>query len=352
MSPTHRLTALVLAAALGLSAVSSAQRSALPAPRRSPPASVTGTVGVTEVTVDYSRPGVRGRSVWGDLVPYGAVWRAGANAATRVTFTSDVKVAGETVPAGTYSYHVLPFRDRPWNVMLNGAAEMWGSYSYDKTQDVVRIEVTPVDTHPEEWMRFDVSPVDDTHSSLDLIWAGKRISLPLQVDLEVSQAAAVRELLDGPGKDNPELLVTAARGNLKSGQDLEQALEWAARAAELQKTFDNLGLQAQLLEALGRKDEAAPLQKQAWLVATEEDLSNFGGKLMSNRQYAQAVPVFELSARKNPESWKAHDQLAEAYKKSGEKDKAMKAYAKALELTDDDAARERLEATLEELRGA
>ena len=132
---------------------------------------------------------------------------------------------------------------------------------------------------------------------------------------------------------------------------LGMALGWVERAIEQEKTFTNLGLKARILEGLGRKDEAAPLLKEAWLVATEDDLGKVGGQLMSNKQYAEAVPVFELSVRGNPGSWKAHDQLAEAYLKSGDAAKALATYAKALELAPDEATKKRLEETLRTLRG-
>jgi len=353
--PRPPLHALVLAGAwLLLPAAPLLQAQAgdgLPAPRASPHAVSSGMVGLTEVTVDYSRPGVRGRPIWGALVPYGEMWRAGANMNTTVSFATDVAVEGQPLAAGTYSFFLIPFRERSWTAVFNSATNLAGTFGYEKANDVLRVEVTPVPAPFEEWLRYDVTPVDDHNAELNMYWEELRVPLRLQVDLDVSRAAAVQQLLAGPQKDNPQLLLAAARWALARGTDLEQALGWATHAVELDKTFTTLGVQAQALEALGRDAEAAPLKKEAWLVATEDDLSTFGGRLMSNRQYEEAVPVFELAVRKFPKSWKAHDQLGEAYRKSGKPAEALAAYESALGLTTDEEARARLTATIAELRG-
>jgi hypothetical protein len=323
----------------------------LPTPRASPTAEVTQTIGLTDVTVNFSRPAVKGRSIWGGLVPYGQMWRVGANLNTTVTFASDAQVNGNDMPAGTYGFHVIPFRDKAWTVIFSKQTDLWGSFGYKKEEDALRLEVVPEEAPFQEWMAFEFSPVDQDSALMSLRWEKLRVPVAIDVELEAGRMAATRKLLRGGGADNPELLLAGAEYALANGGDLKEALTWAEKAVAIKKTFTNLGVQAQLLEELGRGDEAAPLRKSAWLVATEDDLSRVGGQLMSNRQYAEAVPVFQLSVRSNPKSWKAHDQLAEAYRKSGDADAALKSYAKALELTDDTSSRKRLEKTISELGG-
>src|SRR6185436_13694063 len=109
-------------------------------PRPSPNATLTQSVGLTDITIKYSRPGVKGRTIWGGLVPYDAVWRTGANEATTITFSDDVTVGGTKVPKGTYALFTVPGRDT-WDVVLNKQGEQWGAFSYDKTQDIARVTV-------------------------------------------------------------------------------------------------------------------------------------------------------------------------------------------------------------------
>ncbi|HSM52087.1 MAG TPA: DUF2911 domain-containing protein, partial [Thermoanaerobaculia bacterium] len=133
---------LALALALVALGGASAALAQLELPRASPKATVMQQVGLTDVTIAYARPGVKGRTIWGDLVPYGQVWRTGANEATTITFSTDVKVAGTAVPAGTYGLFTLP-GEKEWTVILNKAAKQWGAYEYKPEEDLLRIPVQP-----------------------------------------------------------------------------------------------------------------------------------------------------------------------------------------------------------------
>ena len=115
---------------------------ALLEPKPSPAATATGKIGATNVTVHYSSPAVKGRAIWGGLVPYGQVWRAGANEATTVEFSKDVKVEGQALPAGKYGLFVLPTA-KQWTVIFNKVPNQWGAFKYDQKQDALRVTVTP-----------------------------------------------------------------------------------------------------------------------------------------------------------------------------------------------------------------
>jgi hypothetical protein len=155
--------------------------------RASLPASVSQTLGVdTEITFDYSRPGVKERKIWGELVPYGMnpgnkyskekpyPWRAGANEKTTITVSSDVLVDGKKLPAGKYSIHMIP-SEKDWIVMFNKANEGWGSYDYDEAQDALRVTVTPVEAPFEEWMRFGFDDLAGTSAVAFLQWEKLRV---------------------------------------------------------------------------------------------------------------------------------------------------------------------------------
>jgi tetratricopeptide (TPR) repeat protein len=346
--------ASALIAALFVAPTPAQGQVALPTPRASPQASVTQLIGLTPVTVNYHRPGVKGRTIWGGLVPYGQVWRAGANQNTTLGFSSPMTVGGELLAAGTYGLHIIPERDS-WTVILNNNSNLWGSMGYSAKQDALRLEVVPQDAPFEEWMGFSFAPVDDRSAMLDLRWENLKVSMLLEVDLAESTLAAVEAAIEEMGED-PErqslMLVAAAELSVDNGLDLDRALAWVDRAVEIKKTFSNLGLKAQLLEKLGRGSEAAPYKAEAWTVASEADLSKVGGQLMAGRRYADAVPVFQLATRSFPKSWKAHDQLGEAYRKSGNAEQAIEAYGRALDLATEDGTRARLEKTIEDLKGA
>jgi hypothetical protein len=151
-------------------------------PRVSPAASTRFTVGLTDVTIRYSSPAVRGRVIWGDLVPYDQVWRAGANEATVITFSRDVLVEGEPLAAGAYAFFVVPREGDRWTAVFNRDAEQWGAYSYDERQDVLRLEV-PVDTlcTPEERLHYYLSDNDLDAGTLCLRWDTRQLCLDFSV---------------------------------------------------------------------------------------------------------------------------------------------------------------------------
>ncbi len=321
----------------------------LPALRASPAASVTQTIGYTDVTVSFHRPGVKGREVFGGLVSFGQLWRVGANENTTLSLASPVTVNGQDLDAGTYGVHVIPFRDKAWTVIFSKQTNLWGSMGYAKEQDALRLEIEPEDSALTERMNFVFSPVDNELCELRLDWAEVSLLMTLQVDLDTSRFYATRTLIEESGAEDPALLQSAAEWAVSKGESLEDALAWISQAVDQKKTFTNLGIKAQVLEKLGRTEEAAPLKKEAWMVATEEDLSRVGGQLMSNRMYSEAVPIFKLSVRNNPKSWKAHDQLGEASLKSGDRNGAKAAYSRALELVDDEPTQKRLQKVIDEL---
>jgi len=161
--------------------------------RASLPASVSQTLGVdTEITIDYSRPGVKGRKIWGELVPYGMnpgnkyskekpfPWRAGANEKTTIEISNDVLVDGEALPAGKYSIHMIP-SEKDWIIAFNKNSEGWGSYDYDEAQDALRVTVTPVEAPFQEWMRFGFGDLAGTSAVAFLQW--EKLKVPFTIAL-------------------------------------------------------------------------------------------------------------------------------------------------------------------------
>lgn len=162
-----------------LAAPSAAQERGSEEPRVSPNAAVSQTIGTTEVRITYGRPQVKGRTIFGELVPYGEVWRAGANEATTFSVSSDVTIEGESLSAGTYSFYTIPGKDQ-WTLIFNNAANQWGT-NYDKSEDALRVKVTPESAPPREMLTFLFEDVTDTSGTGVLRWAEVRVPFEIQV---------------------------------------------------------------------------------------------------------------------------------------------------------------------------
>jgi hypothetical protein len=151
--------------------------------RISPKAAVFQTVGFTDVRIDYSRPGVKGRVIWGGLVPYNKVWRAGANEATKFTFSTDVKINDKTLKAGSYSFFVIPAKEK-WTVIFNKVADQWGAFEYNEAEDALRFEVTPEQGGNQEWLAYTISKTSDNSAIVRLEWEKLKVPFTIEVSID------------------------------------------------------------------------------------------------------------------------------------------------------------------------
>jgi hypothetical protein len=222
-------------------------------PQPSPGATVRTVIGTTDVVVEYHRPGVKGRKIWGDLVPYGEVWRLGANNATRIRFSTPVEVEGHDVPAGTYSLFAIPGPDK-WTLILNKQAEQWGAYFYKKEEDLVRFDVKPQTGPFTEWMVFSITPAGMGKGVVEMAWESLRVPFTVEVDVdrivwsEIDAALAARP-------DWADYL-QAANYAMTRGQRLDEAKVWVDRSLDLQESFWNHEAKAKLLQKEGKVAEA------------------------------------------------------------------------------------------------
>lgn len=156
-------------------------------PRISPKAEIMQIVGLTEVHISYSRPGVKGRNIWGDLVPYNKVWRAGANEATKISFSTDVTVEGKKLSAGSYSFFAIP-AENEWTLIFNKTADQWGAFEYNESQDALRIKVKPEKTDTQEWLEFNFSEMSVNQNGsnsavVNLVW--EKLKVPFKIEVNV-----------------------------------------------------------------------------------------------------------------------------------------------------------------------
>jgi tetratricopeptide (TPR) repeat protein len=252
-----------------------AQRLELPA--LSPGAKVSQTAGLTEISVEYSSPGVRGRKIFGGLVPFGEVWRAGANAATKLSFSKDVTIDGKPVPAGDYAFFVIPQKaPAAWTVILSSGVKQWGSMQYKKEQDFLRVDLKPVAIPDRERLGFVFPDFNSDQATLALEW--EKVRLPLVIKLKTSeQAAQVIKNLE----ENPQSAWTqAARYELEQTKNYDQAIKLADKSISMQEDWLNDWTKAQALAAKGDKKGALALAAKA---------DELGGKKPDRYFYAGEV---------------------------------------------------------------
>jgi len=227
-------------------------------PRPSPTAKVTQTVGLTEITVEYSSPSVKGRKIWGGLLPYGQVWRAGANQATKVTFSKDVTVGSTSVPAGSYAFFVIPAANQ-WTLILNKDFNQNGTDKYKPELDVVRLPVQPKAIPHRERLAYLVADFTDDTASLDLEWEKLRASLPIKLGTQAQALANIKAATDGAWAP----LNSAARYMLETVKDYDTGLQLVDKSIASKEHWFNLWTKAELLNAKGKRKEALTYAQKA-----------------------------------------------------------------------------------------
>ena len=291
-----RATASLLALT-ALAATASAQQAAkVRLPQASQSASVSQTIGITDLTITYHRPAVRGRPAFGDvpadklatlktatgesatteatldgapgsgkdypLVPNGHVWRAGANEATKFTVTDDVLINGQKLPAGAYSLHAIPGRDE-WTLVFNKTADQWGSFRYDAKQDALRVKVKPAwASESQEWLSYEIPQVTATTAQVVLRW--EKLAVPFTVEVP-NVDALVRSKIDAAIAANPsDWQIPLAVANAYWNDDkLDEAMKWTDQSIKVKETFQNLRTKANLLFEMKKKEEAIAVAEQA-----------------------------------------------------------------------------------------
>lgn len=240
----------LLAGALG-GVTAAAAQSGLELPQASPLARVEQRVGLTDFSIEYSSPGVKGRSIWGGVVPYDELWRTGANASTKLKASRDFTIGGVVVPAGTYAVLSIPGK-KSWTVLLNSNANIQGTRGYDEKNDVARITVQPQKAPPRERLSFLFADTTDGSTRIDLEWEQLRISLPVEVDTRTQALAGIDKALDEAWRPHFQ----SARYLLESGGDLERALAYVDTSIAVKPTWWNQWVKAQILAKQGQTSGA------------------------------------------------------------------------------------------------
>jgi hypothetical protein len=261
-----------LAGALCLGGVA---RADLDLPRPSPFAKVVQTVGLTDITVDYSSPGVKGRKIWGAVVPYDQMWRAGANSATKLTFSRDVSFADKPVPAGTYSFFVIPTKGA-WTVILNKKPEQSGTgRDYKQADDLLRVQVTPRSAPFRERLAYAITDFTDDKATLDLEWEKLRLAIPIAVQTSAQALANINSAVDGTWRT----YANAARYMLENKKDYDTGMKYVDQSLALKEDWYNVWIKAELQAAKGNYKDARATGEHAYELGKKSDMFFLEGEI-------------------------------------------------------------------------
>jgi hypothetical protein len=243
-----------------LSTLVSAQTQ-LRVPRVSQFAKISQTIGLSEVSISYHRPGVKGREIWGNVVKYDEVWRAGANEPTLITFSDEVTIDGKKLGAGTYRFVVIPSKTGDWALIFNTETKNWGTV-YDAKYDSLKIMVKPETAANEEWMSFSFTDLTPASARVILAWEKIRLSFKVETNLVAKLQVSMA---------NWQLLNSAARFALDNKMYLEEGMGWADRSIALEKNARNLQTKAELYALSGKFDNAISTAEEAVKIAKAKD---------------------------------------------------------------------------------
>jgi tetratricopeptide (TPR) repeat protein len=318
---------------------------------------VTQYIGLVEVTIRYSSPNVTGPrgedrkgKIWGNVVHYGfidqgfgtskaAPWRAGANENTTISFSHDVVINGNKIAAGTYGLLLDVEKEGPWYWILSKDAGNWGSYFYDAKNDVARVATTPKDCEYTEWLTYSFEDRQSSSTVASLQWENKSASFKIEVpNINEIYVANMRNELQGSITGfTYQGWIEAVQFCVQNKINLEEALLWADNAISGtfvgQENFLTLSTKASVLNALGRKDEAATIMNKAinHPSAAVNDIHQYARTLLNNGQNAQAMEVFQFNAKKNAaDKFTPNVGLARGYAALGDKKNAIKHWELAI----------------------
>ena len=330
------LFCLLMAAMSGaMSELSPAQSFTLDLPLQSPRAEISQRIGITDITINYHRPLVNDRKVWDGLVPYGKVWRAGANINTTITFSDPVQIEGKPLDKGTYGLHMIPNADE-WTIIFSKNSTSWGSFTYDEKEDALRVTVKPRAADMHNALTYDFDQLQKDSAVVEMEW--EKIAVPFKVSVDVHDVvqASLKKQLRNLSQYTWMSWDNAANYLLAEKVNLDEALTYANKSIENEDRYDNEMTKAQVLKALNRKDEAATAEKKALELAGPLQLHQYARQLLGEKRNEEAYAIFRDNAKKHPDQWFVHTGLARMYCAQSKFDDATKEMKLAMAAAPDD----------------
>jgi hypothetical protein len=317
------ITLLVITASFAFAPCSRAQSALLDLPRESQRAQIAQKIGITNITINYHRPLVKGRKVFGGLEAYGKVWRAGANENTIVTFSDPVAVEGKPLAAGTYGLHMIP-GESEWTVIFSKQSNAWGSFSYDQKEDALRVTVKPQATEFHEALTYDFDDLKANSTTITLRW--DKVAVPFKVEVNTGEIVqqSLHNQLRGRAQYEWQAWDEAATYLLDNKLSAEEALKDANQSVQAEERFENLMTKARSLDALNRKDEATAARNKALGMGNALQIHIYGRQLQQQGKQDQAFEVYRANIKKNPDHWITHNEAARLASAKGDFDTAVK----------------------------
>jgi len=311
---------LSIAALLG---ISPAQSLVLDLPRQSQRAEISQRLGITDISILYHRPLIADRKVWGDLVPYGKVWRAGANENTTITFSDPVMIEGKPLDRGTYGLHMIPSADE-WTVIFSKNSTSWGAFTYDQAEDALRVTVKPKASDMHNALTYDFDQLTPDSAVVELEW--EKIAVPFKVSVDVHDLveASLKKQLRSLSQYTWQSWDDAANYLLAEKVAYDQALTFTNKSIENEDRYDNELTKSKVLTAMNRKDESAVAQKKALELASPLQVHLFARQLQTEKRNDEAFVIFRDNAKKHPDLWFTHTGMARIYSSEGKFDDAAK----------------------------
>jgi tetratricopeptide (TPR) repeat protein len=306
-----------------------AQSALLDVPRQSQHAVLTQRIGITDITINYHRPLAAGRKIWGSVVPYGQVWRAGANENTTITFTDPVTIEGKSLEKGTYGLHMIPAEDQ-WTIIFSKVSSAWGSFTYDQKEDALRVTVKPQSSELHDALTYDFDDLKADSAVATLRW--EKVAVPFKIGVNVNDifADSLHRQLRGIQQYTWEGWDDAATTLLASKTHLDDALQYADKSIQVEERFDNLMSKSQILDAIGKKDEAAAEKTKALAKASPLQLHIYARQLQGQKKEDEAFAIFQSNYKKYPDQWFVHSGMGRIYSAHGDFDNAAKEMKVAL----------------------
>jgi hypothetical protein len=298
-------------------------------PRQSQHALITQRIGITDITINYHRPLTNGRQIWGKVVPYGQVWRAGANENTEITFTDPVTIEGQPLDKGTYGLHMIP-GENEWTVIFSKTSTAWGSFSYKQDEDALRVTVKPQAAEMHDALTYDFDDVRPDSTVVTMRW--EKVGVPFKVSVKVNDivTASIRKQIRGMNQYYWEGWDDAAAYFLANKIDLDEALKDEDLSIQAEERYDNVFNKSKILDAMGRKDEAVTVRNKALDLASAQQLYFYARQLQGEKKQEEAFAVYRSTAKKFPDYWTSHMGLARVYSSQGDFDRAVKEVQLAL----------------------
>ena len=311
------------------SGVGAAQSVILDLPRQSQHAVITQRIGITDIAINYHRPLVNKRKVWDGLVPYGQVWRAGANENTTISFSDPVTIEGRALDKGTYGLHMIPTADE-WTIIFSKNSTSWGSFTYNQAEDALRVTVKPTAAEMHNALTYDIDDVQPNSAVVTMTW--EKMAVPFKVGVDVHEVveASMKKQLRGLGQYTWEGWDEGANYLLAEKVDLDDALTYANKSIGNEDRYDNEMTKSKALAALNRKDEAAATEKKALDLANALQVHMYARGLQGEKRSDEAYVIFRENAKKHPDEWFVHSGLARMYCAQAKFDDAAKEMKLAL----------------------